>query len=96
MASFQHANVVLAGLATALGAAYVNAHLALGHDVGQLLDNRSFSKRFDRHLKKVGDESTLYRMLEFADPKNEALWFEGRTWTYSELIDRESIHFYNV
>lgn len=89
MAAMPPVEIVMAGVATALGAAYVNARLALGHDVGQYLDNRAFSKRLAQWLKKVSGETTLYRLLEFADPTAEALWFEGRSWSYAEVRDRK-------
>lgn len=77
---------VLAGVATTMGLAYVNAKLALGHDLRQYRANRSFGKRLGKQLEKLGDEVTIYRILELADSSANALWFENRTWTYAELI----------
>ena len=35
--------------------------------------------------KELGDHVTLYHLSEFCDPNAEALWFEGKTWSYDEL-----------
>lgn len=66
-------------------AAYVNAKLAIGMDLDQLRKDRSFGKRLGALVEKMGDRMTLYHMLELADQRAEALWFEGQTWTYAEL-----------
>ena len=87
----QASHLVLAGVASALGAAYVNAKLALGHDLQQASYQRSFSQRLTQRLAKIEDEATIYRTLELANPDAEALWFEGRTWRYSDVIAGSSL-----
>jgi hypothetical protein len=70
--------------AVALGA-YLNAKLAIGTDLRQLRDDREWQNRLMDRIRTYGDRCTLYHMLERADPDAEALWFEGRSWTYREL-----------
>jgi hypothetical protein len=72
--------------AAALGtAAYLNAKLGIQNDLQQLSYDRESLARFQQRLGILGDTCTLYRMFELADSKAEALWFEGRTWTYGQL-----------
>lgn len=73
-----------ASVATAaLGAAYIDSQLAISKDLRQLIEDRAFAKRLKTRIQGLGDETTLYHMLEQADQSADALWFEGLTWTYS-------------
>lgn len=76
-----------AGAATAAVAAtlFLNNRYGLSYDVGELSRNRKFKRRIDDRIKELGDDVTIYRMLELAKPDAPALWFEGRSWTYAEL-----------
>lgn len=76
-----------AGAATAAVAAafFLNDRYGLSHDIGELAQTRKYKQRIDAKIKELGDDVTIYRMLELARPDASALWFEGRTWTYAEL-----------
>ena len=67
------------------GASYFNARYGVGRDIKQLYDDRRFRKWIMARIKELGDHVTLYRLTELCDPGAEALWFEGRTWSYEEL-----------
>ena len=79
----------LASLATVggllAGTSYFNARYGIGRDIKQLYDGRRWKKWITDRIKELGDHVTLYRLIEFCDPNAEALWFEGRTWSYDEL-----------
>lgn len=72
------ASAVLAGL-------YLDGRYGLGHDIRQMMLDKAFRKRMGGRIAQLGDETTLYRMLELADPEAEALWFEGRSWSYGQI-----------
>jgi hypothetical protein len=76
-----------AGGATAavVGALFLNDKYGLTHDISELSQSRKFKKRVDARINQLGDDVTIYRMLELAKPDAPALWFEGRSWTYAEL-----------
>jgi hypothetical protein len=78
-------SAVAASAALTLGGAYINAELSIHKDVRQLIEDRAFAKRLNKRVESLGDEVTLYHMLEQADPGAEALWFEGLTWTYGSM-----------
>jgi len=65
--------------------AYVNAKYSIVNDLKQLESSRAFRNRMGRRIQELGDTCTLYGMFDLVDPSIEALWFEGRTWTYGEL-----------
>jgi hypothetical protein len=72
--------------ATALAAgAYLNAKFAIGTDLKQLRNDREWARRLGERVRDLGDECTFYGMFDRVDVGVEALWFEGRTWTYGEL-----------
>jgi hypothetical protein len=78
-----------AGAALVAGASYVDAHLGVSRDVGQILADRRFTKRIDERIHRVGEFASIYGHLLVADPAAEGLWFEGKSWTYSEILYRE-------
>ncbi|PMD21149.1 acetyl-CoA synthetase-like protein [Hyaloscypha hepaticicola] len=83
-------SVVAASAALAAGA-YLNAKWSIGTDLKNLQHDRAWGKRLGAFIEALGDTVTLYGMLERVNPHAEALWFEGRTWTYGEIkkdIDR--------
>jgi len=67
------------------GAAYLNARYGISRDLTQLSHDRKWFRRFEARVKELGDYTTLYHMMELCNPQDEALWFEGRSWSYSEL-----------
>lgn len=80
----QQAAVVGAAALTA-AAAYVNAKLSIGRDLKTLRYEKSFGQRLGQKIGELGDTCTMYAIFDQVDPEVEALWFEGRTWTYGEL-----------
>jgi len=76
--------------AAALAAgAYLNAKFGVSTDLNELVSLREYGQRVGQAMQRLGDTTTLYRVFELVDEKNEALWFEGRTWTYGELKNGE-------
>jgi len=67
------------------GAAYLNARYGIGRDIKQLYDDRRWRKWIMARMKELGDRVTLHHLIELCDRNAEALWFEGRTWSYDEL-----------
>jgi hypothetical protein len=71
--------------ATLVAGAYLNAKLGVGVDLKQLSYEREFGVRLGKRIQLLGDTCTIYHMFELVDSNAEALWFEGRTWTYGDL-----------
>ncbi len=65
--------------------AYLNAKLSVGLDMQNLRHDRDWGARLGQKIQSLGDTCTIYAMFDSVDPNVEALWFEGRTWTYGEL-----------
>ncbi|KAL1953559.1 hypothetical protein VTO42DRAFT_2586 [Malbranchea cinnamomea] len=82
-----------AGLATA-SAAYLNARFGIGADLRNVRAERDLERRVLENVRLAGDTCTLYALFARGaqrNPAREALWFEGRRWTYEELkseVDR--------
>ncbi|KAM0331296.1 hypothetical protein ACHAQA_002966 [Verticillium albo-atrum] len=79
-----------AAAATLLGALYANNRYGVSYDINQLLAEKAFRKRFEERVAVLGNDISLYHMLELADPRAEALWFENRRWTYAEVLSEAS------
>jgi len=79
------ATPALLSAAAVAATAYLNAKLGIENDLKQLSLERDWFIRFQQRLGILGDTCTLYRIFELADSEAEALWFEGRTWTYEAL-----------
>jgi hypothetical protein len=71
--------------AVAAGAAYLDAKFHLRRDVKHLLSERQFKQRMGERIKLLGDQVTMYHIMELADQRASGLWFEGRSWTYTEM-----------
>ena len=82
--------VAAATAASLAGAAYLDGKYALRRDVKHLLSERGFTRRMDERCKLLGDHATMYHILELADQKAAGLWFEGRSWTYGDVIKGEN------
>lgn len=82
----RRATIAGAGLATVTAAWYANDKYAISHDIKTLLDNRNFAKRVNERIAELGDNFSIYATTKLADQDAEALWFEGRTWTYRQLL----------
>jgi hypothetical protein len=79
------ASGALIGAAALAAGAYLNAKLGIGADLGTLREEREFGERLGRRIEELGDTVTLYHMFDIVSREKEALWFEGKTWTYGEL-----------
>ncbi|RSL43061.1 hypothetical protein CEP54_015245 [Fusarium duplospermum] len=79
---------IAAGAATAtlLGTLYANNRYGVSYDINQLFSEKAFRKRIDERARALGDDVSLHHMMQLAEPQAEALWFEGRGWTYAELV----------
>jgi hypothetical protein len=85
MDSISLSSVALASAATVAAGAYLNAKFSIGRDVQTIRGMNLWRKIFVQRLQQLGDTCTLYRMFDLVDEGNDALWFEGRSWTYGEL-----------
>ena len=80
--------------ATVAGAAYLDAKLGITPDIRNLRHERDFEARILQNVALAGEYCTLYALFARGAkryPEREALWFEGRTWTYKQLkedVDR--------
>ncbi|KAF4631963.1 hypothetical protein G7Y89_g6166 [Cudoniella acicularis] len=73
---------LIGAAATLVTGAYVNAKFSIGKDIQTLKWEAAWGKRMGKRIQDLGDTCTIYNMFTKADPSNEFLWFEGRTWTY--------------
>jgi hypothetical protein len=79
------ASGALIGAAAVAAGAYLNAKMGIGTDLKVMREEREFGERLGRRIRELGDTCTLFRMFDIVSPEKEALWFEGKTWTYGEL-----------
>ncbi|KAL4897923.1 hypothetical protein BDV59DRAFT_52089 [Aspergillus ambiguus] len=84
--------VAMASAATAAAGAYLNAKYSISTDLSTIRNERSTAARVAERAAKLGDSTTIYKMLELVvdvegHGSREALWFEQKTWTYSQLKD---------
>jgi hypothetical protein len=92
---FSEISVPTMAMASALSvtaAAYLNAKLSISTDLSTIYNDRTWTKRLGQRIAQLGDTTTIYKMLETVieidgQGSAEALWFENKTWTYSELKD---------
>ena len=82
----QAAIAASATAAALLSALYANHRYGITYDVNQLLSEKAFRKRLQQRIGELGDDLSVYHMLELADQQAEALWFENRRWTYGGVI----------
>lgn len=88
-------SVAMASALALTAGAYLNAKLGVSTDIATMLSDRSSVQRLEQRIAQLGDSPTIYKMLErVVDVEGcgaiEALWFEHKTWTYSQLKDRKS------
>lgn len=87
-------SMALTSALSLVAGAYLNAKLSLSTDISQILGDRAWAKRLGRRMAELSDSATIYKMLERVvdvdgHGSTEALWFENRTWSYSQLKERE-------
>lgn len=83
-----------AAVAALAGGLYLNHQYGLYTDIKGLLRARRSGTLISDRIKQLGDNVTLYRVMQLAQPDAEALWFEGRTWTYAQLKMGQSCKHY--
>jgi hypothetical protein len=74
-----------AAAAATVGAMYTDAKHHIVKDINAWRANRWFRWVVVEASKLMGDYYTLYHVIELNDPKAEAFWFEGRSWTFADL-----------
>ncbi|KAL4783655.1 hypothetical protein BJX76DRAFT_329459 [Aspergillus varians] len=79
----------VSALSVAAGA-YLNAKFSVSIDLATILGDRAWGKRLALRMSQLGDAVNVYGMLRRVvevegHGSTEALWFEGKSWTYSEL-----------
>lgn len=93
--------VAAASALSVAAGAYVNAKFSISTDLASIRGDRAWGKRLAQRMAELGDTPTVYGMLRRVvevegHGSAEAIWFEGKSWTYSELKDRmlffRSIH----
>ncbi|KAJ9261168.1 hypothetical protein DTO207G8_318 [Paecilomyces variotii] len=85
-------SVAMASAFVAAAGAYLNAKLGISTDLTNLYHDRDFGKRLAQCVNDLGESQTVYGLLErgvefHGKGASEALWFEGKTWTYAQLKD---------
>lgn len=84
------ATTAIAYAAAALaGGAYLNAKFGIGTDLQQIRYDNAFGARLMKRVQEAGPNCTFYGMFNLVAPETEFLWFEGKTWTYGEIKNRE-------
>lgn len=86
-------SIAIASALSAAAGAYINAKFSISTDLSLLYKERTWANRLGQRIAQLGDTATLYKMLERVvevegQGAAEALWFEHKTWTYSQLKDR--------
>ncbi|KAL4807054.1 hypothetical protein BDV18DRAFT_168193 [Aspergillus unguis] len=84
--------VAAASALSVAAGAYINAKYSISTDISSILDGRAWGKRLEQRMAQLGDTPTIYGMLRRVvevegHGSTEAIWFEGKSWTYSELKD---------
>lgn len=82
--------VAMASALSVAAGAYLNAKLSISTDLSQLAGDRAFAARLGERIAQLGDSTTIYKMLERVvevegQGAGDALWFEHKTWSYSQL-----------
>ncbi|KAJ5422327.1 AMP-dependent synthetase/ligase [Penicillium cf. griseofulvum] len=82
---------VASALSVAAGA-YLNAKLAISTDLRAIANDKAGLTRLTDRIAALDGSPTIYKMLERAVDLEgrgtaEALWFEHKTWSYSQLKD---------
>lgn len=80
IAAFASSSIIAASMYAA------DTSLGLSRDIRGYRNGQAFLKRHSQFLQQHGDRKAhLYQLLELARPDDDALWFEGRSWSYRAL-----------
>lgn len=74
-----------AGAALAAGGLYINAKYGLSTDIREIRHEKNYIERLFKNYSQLGESCTIYSLFSRQNPTSDALWFEGRTWTYAQL-----------
>ncbi|KAI9733769.1 MAG: hypothetical protein M1818_007183 [Claussenomyces sp. TS43310] len=91
MASTNLSSIAFLSSAALAAGAYLDAKLSISTDVRTWRNDRQWERGLSSLIQELGDTCTLYNIFSKADPGADALWFEGRTWSYGQLrydVDR--------
>lgn len=91
--------VAMASALSVAAGAYLDAKLAISTDLQTISNNKAVAKRLNKRIAELDGSATIYKMLERAVEVEErgatdALWFEQKTWSYSQLKDCECFALY--
>ncbi|CAI7661152.1 unnamed protein product [Penicillium glandicola] len=86
------APAVAVASALSVAGAYLNAKLAISTDLQTISSNKATAKRLNDRISDLDGAATIYKVLERAVEvegrgATDALWFEQKTWSYSQLKD---------
>lgn len=86
--------VAMASALSVAAGAYLNAKLAISTDLRTISNDKAVGKRLNERIAELGSSTTIYKILERAVEvegrgATDALWFEQKTWSYSQLKDCE-------
>ena len=68
-----------------VGAMYLDAKHHIVKDISNWRKGKEFQNILAEGRELMGDYYTLYHALELNDPKADAFWFEGRSWTFADV-----------
>lgn len=82
--------VAMASALSVAAGAYLNAKLAIATDLRTIYSDKAAAKRLNERIAELDDSTTIYKILERAvevegRAATDALWFEQKTWSYSQL-----------
>ncbi|EAW14000.1 putative bifunctional fatty acid transporter/acyl-CoA synthetase (FAT1) [Aspergillus clavatus NRRL 1] len=85
-------SLAVASALTVAAGAYLNAKFSVSTDLNNIFNDRAWANRLGQRIGELKGVATVYKMLErvvdvqgYGD--RDALWFENKTWTYSQLKD---------
>lgn len=89
--------VAMASALSVAAGAYLNAKLAISTDLRTILSDKATAKRLNERIAELDGSTTIYKILERAVEvegrgATDALWFEQKTWSYSQLKDCKCCH----
>ena len=88
--------VAMASALSVAAGAYLNAKLAISTDLRTIYNDKAAAKRLNERIAKLDGSTTIYKILELAvevegRAATDALWFELKMWSYSQLKDCQYI-----
>lgn len=89
--------VAMASALSVAAGAYLNAKLAISTDLQTIHNDKAAAKRLNERIAVLDGSTTIYKILERAVEvegrgDTDALWFEQKTWSYSQIKDCKCCH----